>query len=109
MFGKNERLEAVDMGGSLCSIKRALLLLMSYLGFSGDSVVKNLPANAEDTGLIPRLGRSLEKEMVMHSQCSCLENPVDKGAQQATVQGVAKRIGYGLDTEHTCMPCFVLT
>ena len=70
MFGKNERLEAVDMGGSLCNIQRALVLLMSSLGFSGDSVVKNLPASAEDTGLIPRLGSSLEKEMAMHSQCS---------------------------------------
>ena len=58
MFGKNERLEAVDMGGSLCNIQRALVLLMSSLGFSGDSVVKNLPASAEDTGLIPRLGSS---------------------------------------------------
>ena len=52
MFGKNERLEAVDMGGSLCNIQRALVLLMSCLGFSGDSVVKNLPASAKDTGLI---------------------------------------------------------
>ena len=47
MFGKNERLEAVDMGGSLFNIKRALLLLMSYLGFPGGSVVKNLPAAQE--------------------------------------------------------------
>ena len=28
-------------------------------GFPGGSVVKNLPANAEDTGLIPDAGRSL--------------------------------------------------
>ena len=28
------------------------------LGFPGGSVVKNLPANAGDTGLIPVLGRS---------------------------------------------------
>ena len=28
------------------------------IGFSGGSVVKNLPANAEDMGLIPGLGRS---------------------------------------------------
>ena len=27
-------------------------------GFPGDSVIKNLPANARDTGLIPDLGRS---------------------------------------------------
>ena len=27
-------------------------------GFPGDSVIKNLPANARDTGLTPDLGRS---------------------------------------------------
>ena len=32
-------------------------------GFPGGSVVKNQPANAGDMGLIPELGRSLEKEM----------------------------------------------
>ena len=32
-----------------------------------DQLVKNPPANAEDTGLIPGLGRSLEEEMVTHS------------------------------------------
>ena len=29
-----------------------------FYGFPGDSLVKNLPANAGDTGLIPGLGRS---------------------------------------------------
>ena len=33
-------------------------ILKSLLGFPGGSVVKNLPANARDTGLIPDLGRS---------------------------------------------------
>ena len=32
------------------------------LGFPGGSVVKNLPANAEDTGSIPRWGRSPGEE-----------------------------------------------
>ena len=30
-------------------------------------MVKNLPANARDVGLIPGSGRSLEKEMATHS------------------------------------------
>ena len=107
MFGKNERLEAVDMGGSLCNIKRALVLLKSCLGFSGDSVVKNLPASAEDTGLIPRLGRSLKAEMVTHSSVLAWKIPWTKESSKL-VQGVAKRAGYGLDTEHSCLPCFVL-
>ena len=32
-------------------------------GFPGSSVVKNLPANAGDMGLIPGLGRSPEKTL----------------------------------------------
>ena len=36
-------------------------------GFPGGSVVKNLPASAGDLGLIPGLGRSLEKEKTTHS------------------------------------------
>ena len=38
-----------------------------FLGFSGGSVIKNLPANAGDVGLIPGLGKSPEKEMAIHS------------------------------------------
>ena len=40
---------------------RATCILPFYirdLGFPGDSVVKNLPTNAEDAGLIPGSGRS---------------------------------------------------
>ena len=32
----------------------------------------------------------LEKGMAMHSKYSCLENPTDREAWQATVHGVAK-------------------
>ena len=32
-------------------------LKMLIVGFPGGSVIKNLPANAGDTGSIPRLGR----------------------------------------------------
>ena len=40
------------------------------MGFPGGTVVKNSPANvgdARDTGLIPGSGRSMEKEMAVHS------------------------------------------
>ena len=33
-------------------------MLDQVLGFPGDSVVKKLPANAEDAGSIPGLGKS---------------------------------------------------
>ena len=41
-----------------------------YIGFSGGSAVKNLPANAgdtRDTSSIPGSGRSPEKKMATHS------------------------------------------
>ena len=37
------------------------------MGFPGGSVVKNLPANAGDMGLVPGLGDPLEGEMVIHA------------------------------------------
>ena len=40
--------------------------LHSILGFPGGSVVKNLPANAGDTGSIPGWEDPLEKEMATH-------------------------------------------
>ena len=53
-------------------------------------VVTNPPANAgevRDTGLIPGLGGSPGEGHGNPLQYSCLENPMDKGAWQATVQG----------------------
>ena len=52
----------------------------------GGSVVKNLPANAGDTGdssLIPRLGRSPGGGDGNPLQCSYLENPTDRGVSLA--------------------------
>ena len=63
------------------------------MGFPSGSVVKNLPANAGDTGdagLIPGLGRSPGEENGNPFQYSCLGNPTDREAWQATVHGVAK-------------------
>ena len=56
-------------------------------------LVKNLPANAgdeRDAGLIPGLGRSPGRGHDNPLQYSCLENPMDRGAWQAMVCGVAK-------------------
>ena len=49
-------------------------------GASGGSVVKNLPANAGDSGLISGLGRSLGEENGNPHEYSCLGNPKDRGA-----------------------------
>ena len=56
-------------------------------GFPSDSMVKNPPANAGDTGdtcLIPGVGRSPGEENDNPLQYSCLGNPMDRGAWQAT-------------------------
>ena len=53
-------------------------------------MVKNLPANAEDVGLIPGSGRSPEEGNGNSLQHSFLGNPKDRGAWRATVHGVAK-------------------
>ena len=59
----------------------------------GGSVVKNLPDNAGDTGnagSVSGLGWSPGVGNGNPLQYSCLENPMDRGAWQATVHGVAK-------------------
>ena len=64
-----------------------------YMGFTGRSAVKNLPANAgdrRDMGSIPGWGRSPGVGNDNPLQYSCLENFMDRGAWWATVQGVAK-------------------
>ena len=56
-------------------------------------MVKNPPTNAEDTrdaGSIPGSRRSPGEGKGNPLQCSCLENPRDRGAWQATVHRVAK-------------------
>ena len=63
------------------------------MGFPGDPVVKNLPANAGDPGdmgSIPRLGRSLGEGNSNPLQYSCLGNSMDREARWVTVHGVSK-------------------
>ena len=60
------------------------------LGFPGDSMVKNLLVNAGNVGLIPGLERSPREGNGNPFQYSCLGNPMDRGAWQATFHGVPK-------------------
>ena len=52
--------------------------------------VKNSPAKQEIQ--VQSLGQEdhLEKVVATHSSILCLENPIDRGAWQATVHGVTK-------------------
>ena len=64
-------------------------------------VVKNLPATPGDiryAGLLPGSGRSPGEGNGNSLQYACLENPMDRGAWQATVHGVT-RVGHDLATK----------
>ena len=67
-----------------------LFLHAGIRGFPGGSVVKKLPANARDVGLIPGLGRSPGGGNGNPLQYSHLENLMDRGAWQDTVHGAVK-------------------
>ena len=63
------------------------------LGIPEGSVVKNPPANAgdaRDAGSILGSGRSSGRGHGSLLQCSCLGNPMGRGAWQATVHGASK-------------------
>ena len=53
-------------------------------------MIKNLPANAGDTGSIPELGRSPRQGNGNLLQYYCLKNSMDRGVWRAIVSGVAK-------------------
>ena len=69
---------------NICSV-----LLIYGRGFPGDSVVKNPSTNASS---IPGSERSPGEGNGNRLQCSCLENPMDRGAWQAMVHGVTKEL-----------------
>ena len=56
----------------------------------GGSVVKNPPANTDDTGSTPGLGRSPGVGNGNSPQYSCLGNSMNRGAWWDTVHGVTK-------------------
>ena len=53
-------------------------------------MVKNQEANAGDMGVTPELGRSLREGNPL--QCSCLGNPMNRGAWWGTVLRVVKSL-----------------
>jgi len=59
-----------------------------YRGFPGGSDGEESACNAGHPGSIPGLGRSPGEGHGKPLQYSCLENPVDRGALQATIQRV---------------------
>ena len=62
-------------------------------------MVKNPPANAEDMGSIPVLGRSPGEGNGNPLLYSCLGNSMNRGDWQATVHGVANSLRHNLATK----------
>ena len=67
-----------------------VLLLEISLGFPTGIDGEETTCNAGDVGLIPGSGRFPGEGNGYPLQYSCLGNPMDRGAWQATVYGVAK-------------------
>ena len=61
-------------------------------GFPGGSDGKKSTCEAGDLGSIPGSGRSPGEGNGNPVQYSCLEHPMDKGTQWATVRGVTKEL-----------------
>ena len=70
--------------------------------FPGGTVVKNPSANARDErdGGVPGSGRCPREGNGNPLQCSCLENSMDRGAWQATVNGVTVRCNWAHTHNH---------
>ena len=83
-------------------------LHFSYLGFSHSSVSKDPACNAGNLGSIPGLGRLPGEGNDNSLQHSCLENPVDRGACQATVHRVP-RVRHNLATKPLPFLLFTLS
>ena len=66
--------------------------MASWGHFSGDSDGKESACNAGDPGLIPESRRAPGEGNGYPLGYSCLGNLMDKGAWQATVQGVTKEL-----------------
>ena len=60
------------------------------MGFPGGSDGKESAYNAGDLGLIPGSGRSPRERNGKPLQYSCLNNPMNRGAWQATLHSAAE-------------------
>jgi hypothetical protein len=68
---------------------------MSYRGFPHSSVDKESACNVGDLDSILGSGSSPREGNGNLLQYSCLENPMDRGAWQAAIHGIA-RVGHDL-------------
>ena len=96
--------QSSSIQSSLIDLKYILIVLLPYiLGFPHSSVGKESACNARDPGSILGLERSRGEGNGKLLQYSCLENPMDRGAWQATVHGVT-RVRHNLVTKPSPPP-----
>ena len=76
-------------GKDLC-IHTATCAQNTCMGFPGGADGEESACRSGDPGLVPGSGRSPGEGNGNPLQCSCLENPMDRGAWRATVHGVSK-------------------
>ena len=74
-------------------------------GFPGGSMVRNPPANIGDASSIPRMGRSLEKEMATHSSTLVWEISWTEEPGRLLSMGL-QRVGHDLVTAASRMAYF---
>ena len=105
-YGPSPRLPSPLARSSTCfclwkSFNQRLNLVsqrLSYEGFPHSSVGKSSACKAGEPGSNTGLGRSAGEGNWNPLQYSCLENPLDRGAWQATAHRIA-RIGHDLATK----------
>ena len=76
-------------GSSVHGILHAGYICIIYIGFPSGSDSKEFSCNVGDLGSIPKSG-GCPGEGNGHPLQYCLKNPMDRGAWQATVRGIAK-------------------
>ena len=82
----NEKIPLLNL--PCTSLTKFNICCLKSKAFPGGSMVKKLPANVGDTGLIPGLGRSPGRGNGNSLRYPCLENAMDKGSWWATVHRV---------------------
>ena len=99
LFKKNKRFSLLGdhlvitpsvLFSSLLDLNKIHGVFLEHLLYSGGSDSKESACNAGDLGSIPGLGRSPGGGNGNPLQYSCLENPIDREAWQATVHGVTQ-------------------
>ena len=96
---------AISYGSADQKIDRNIVDSILKRGFPQSSIGKETACNAEDPGLIPGLGRS-PGEGNEPTPVFLPEKPMDRGAWQATVHGVAS-VGHDLVTKPPPSPPYL--